>query len=162
MSAQKFVTLAELPARIADLKAQGKRVVATNGCFDILHLGHVRYLRAARALGDALIVGINGDESIRALKGPGRPINRDRARAEIIAALADVDLVAIFPEVRATNFLRVAHPDVYAKGGDYAPESLNAEERGALREMGARIEIIPFESGYSTTSLLERMAERDG
>ncbi len=154
--------MAELPARIAGMKARGVRLVATNGCFDILHLGHVRYLSRARALGDALIVGINGDDSIRKLKGEGRPLNRDADRAEIIAALEDVDLVVIFPEVRATNFLRAAQPDVYAKGGDYTPATLDAEERAALDEIGTRIEIIPFERGYSTSSLIEKMADRDG
>ena len=94
-------------------------MVATNGCFDILHVGHVRYLAAARKLGDVLVVGLNGDNSVCQLKGEGRPVNREQDRAEVLAALESVDYVTIFPELRATNFLRAAQPAIYAKGGDY-------------------------------------------
>lgn len=146
----------ELAATSAALRANGKRLVVTNGCFDLLHLGHVRYLQAARALGDALAVGVNGDSSVRALKGDGRPLNSENARAEVLAALRAVDYVAVFPDVRATDFLQRVRPAVYAKGGDYTPESLNPEERAVLEAIGAEIKIIPYEEGFSTTALLQR------
>src|SRR5882757_7195103 len=123
---EKIITLEELAARSAELRAAGKRIVTTNGCFDLLHVGHVRYLRAARALGDALAVGLNGDQSVRELKGANRPINNEIDRAEILAALEDVDFVAIFPEVRATQFLEMVAPTIYVKGGDYTSDTLNA------------------------------------
>src|ERR1700682_4782880 len=104
MTSDKIVPLNELTQRANKLRAAGKKIVATNGCFDLLHVGHVRYLTASRALGDALIVGINGDQSVRELKGAGRPVNSENDRAEVVAALGCVDLVAIFPEMRATRF----------------------------------------------------------
>src|SRR6266480_3906383 len=119
MTSDKIVRLEELEQRASKLRAVGKKIVATNGCFDLLHVGHIRYLNAARALGGALIVGINGDQSVRELKGAGRPINSENDRAEIVAALECVDLVTIFPDVRAIRFLELAVPDIYAKGGDY-------------------------------------------
>ena len=157
---EKMIELAKLPKHTKALRAAGKKLVATNGCFDLLHVGHVRYLRAARALGDALVVGLNGDRSVCELKGPGRPINNQRDRAEVLAALECVDLVTIFPEVRATRFIETAAPAVYAKGGDYTSESLNAEERAVLEKIGAKIHIIPFEKGYSTSALVERLRIR--
>ncbi len=153
-----MVSVDELAATSAELRANGKRLVVTNGCFDLLHLGHVRYLQAARALGDALAVGVNGDSSVRALKGDGRPLNSENARAEVLAALRAVDYVAIFPDVRATDFLQRVRPAVYAKGGDYTPESLNPEERAVLDAIGTEIKIIPYEEGFSTTALLQRSA----
>ena len=159
MSSHKIVQLERLGQRANDLRAAGKKLVATNGCFDLLHVGHIRYLNAARALGDALIVGINGDQSVRELKGAGRPVNSERDRAEIVAALECVDLVAIFPDVRATRFLELAAPDVYVKGGDYNQDTLNAEERQVLQKIGAKIDIVPFEHGYSTSDLLARLSK---
>ena len=144
------------------MRAESKRVVATNGCFDILHVGHVRYLAAARKLGDVLVVGLNGDNSIRQLKGEGRPVNRERDRAEVLAALESVHFVTIFPEERAMNFLRAAQPAVYAKGGDYTADTLDPEERAVLEEFSTRIEIIPFEKGYSTSKLLTRIGLTGG
>ena len=154
----KILTLDALAQKAEELRARGTKLVATNGCFDLLHVGHVRYLQSARQLGDALVVGVNGDASVRALKGEARPINRESDRAEVLAALECVDFVAIFPDVRATEFLRCAHPAIYAKGGDYKPETLNPEERGALEQMQTEIRIVPFETGYSTSGLLERMS----
>ena len=154
----KILALDALAQKAHELRAAGRRLVATNGCFDLLHVGHVRYLQAARALGDALVVGVNGDESVRTLKGESRPLNGERDRAEVLAALECVDFVTIFPDVRATEFLKCAQPAVYVKGGDYNPETLDAGERAALGDMGTRIEIIPFEQGYSTSGLIERMA----
>ena len=159
MSSDKIVQLERLGQRASDLRAAGKKLVATNGCFDLLHVGHIRYLNAARALGDALIVGINGDQSVRELKGAGRPVNSERDRAEIVAALECVDLVAIFPDVRATRFLELAAPDVYVKGGDYNQDTLNADERRVLQKIGAKIDIVPFEHGYSTSDLLARLSK---
>lgn len=134
-----------------------KKLVLTNGCFDLVHVGHVRYLQAARALGDALAVAINGDDSVRALKGEGRPLNRETDRVEVIAALECVDHVIIFPEVRATRLLEKVRPSIYVKGGDYTPETLNPEERAVLENIGAEIRILPFEPGYSTSALIGRI-----
>ena len=156
----KIISLDELPARIKALRATGKRIVTTNGCFDLLHIGHVRYLKAARALADVLVVGVNGDRSVRELKGPRRPLNNEKDRAELLASLESVDLVAIFPELRATQFIELVTPDVYVKGGDYDSESLNPEERAALKKIGSKINIVPFEKGYSTSSLIERLRKK--
>ena len=157
----KIVDLAELPARVRQLRGAGKKIVVTNGCFDVLHVGHVRYLKAARARGNVLIVGLNGDASVRELKGAGRPLNSERDRAEVLAALEDVDLVAIFPEVRATRFIEAASPSIYVKGGDYTPETLNLEEQAMLKKLGAEIRILPLEPGYSTSKLLENFCKID-
>ncbi|HVI81201.1 MAG TPA: adenylyltransferase/cytidyltransferase family protein [Chthoniobacterales bacterium] len=159
MSSDKIISLEQLPRQARDLRATGKKIVATNGCFDLLHVGHVRYLTAARALGDSLIVGVNADESVRSLKGPGRPVNNQTDRAEIVAALECVDLVAIFPEMRATKFLELAAPDIYVKGGDYKTGMLNPEEGAVLKRIGAKVEIVPLEQGYSTSDLLARLAK---
>lgn len=156
----KILTLDQLRAESKRLRVEGKRVVATNGCFDILHVGHIRYLAAARKLGDVLVVGLNGDDSVRQLKGEGRPVNREQDRAEVLTALESVDYVTIFPEKRATNFLRAAQAAVYAKGGDYTSDTLDPEERAVLEQFGARIEIIPFEKGYSTSKLLTRIGPK--
>jgi rfaE bifunctional protein nucleotidyltransferase chain/domain len=153
----KIIDMNELAQRARQLRAAERKLVATNGCFDLLHVGHVRYLQAARRLGDVLTVGLNGDRSVRELKGSGRPINNEHDRAEVLAALECVDFVAIFPEMRATEFILAAQPAIYAKGGDYTSETLNAEERAALQEVGAEIRIIPFEKGYSTSLLLEQL-----
>ena len=157
MSRSKITPLDKVSDRIGKLRGSGRKIVATNGCFDLLHPGHVRYLEAAHALGDILVVGINGDDSVRALKGVGRPINNEKDRAELIAALQTVDLVTIFPEVRATRFLERVAPDVYVKGGDYNSETLNPEERAVLERIGSKIEIVSFEKGHSTSALLEKM-----
>jgi rfaE bifunctional protein nucleotidyltransferase chain/domain len=153
----KIVGLEELSQRSKQLRAAGKKLVATNGCFDLLHVGHVRYLQRARALGDLLAVGLNGDRSVHELKGERRPVTAERDRAEILAALQCVDLVTIFPETRATQFIAASHPAIYVKGGDYSLETLNEKERKYLKEIGAEIRIIPFEAGYSTSRLLEQI-----
>ena len=154
---RKVVTVEELGRISETLRGEGRKLVVTNGCFDLLHLGHVRYLQSARSLGDALAVGVNGDASVRALKGESRPLNNEHDRAEVLAGLACVDYVAIFPGVRATRFLEQVRPAIYVKGGDYTPDTLNPEERRALEQAGAEIKIIPFEQGYSTSALIERM-----
>lgn len=155
---KRVVTVDELADISQALKREGKKLVVTNGCFDLLHVGHVRYLEAARALGDALAVGVNGDASVRALKGESRPLNNEKDRAETLAALRAVDYVAIFSETRATDFLERARPAIYVKGGDYKPETLAAEERMVLEKIGSQIQIIPFEQGYSTSALIERLS----
>jgi rfaE bifunctional protein nucleotidyltransferase chain/domain len=143
-----------------EMDRAGRRLVFTNGCFDLLHAGHVRYLRQARALGDALAVGLNSDRSVRELKGEGRPVNPQEDRAEVLAALGCVDYVVIFDGKRATDLLRKVRPHVYAKGGDYTPESLDAGERAALAEAGAEIRILPLVPGRSTTAVLARFGAR--
>jgi rfaE bifunctional protein nucleotidyltransferase chain/domain len=156
---QKIVNFKQLPQRCEELRKRGKKIVATNGCFDLFHPGHVRYLQAARELGDFLVVGLNGDHSVRELKGAGRPITNETDRAEILAALQCVDLVTIFPQIRATHFLAAVRPAVYVKGGDYSPESLDEEERAVLKENGAQIRLVPFEKGYSTSGLIKQICE---
>lgn len=157
MMNEKIVPLEELAQRAGELRGANKTIVATNGCFDLLHLGHIRYLQAARARGDVLTVGINGDESVRQLKGPGRPLNDENARAEVLAALECVDLISVFPEVRATRFIEAVSPAVYVKGGDYTSDTLDKEERAALNKIGAKIDIIPFIADYSTSRLIEQL-----
>jgi rfaE bifunctional protein nucleotidyltransferase chain/domain len=155
----KIVELEELSDRCEKLRSAGKKIVATNGCFDLLHVGHVRYLQAARELGDLLVVGLNGDRSVHELKGAGRPITTQHDRAEILAAMACVDLVTIFPEIRATKFLAAVRPAVYVKGGDYTPRTLDEQELTILKETEAVIRLIPFETGYSTSGLIEQICK---
>ena len=161
MKTSKIVELDEVAKRAGELRAAGKRIVATNGCFDLLHAGHVRYLKTARTLGDVLVVGLNGDRSVSELKGPARPINNETDRAEVLAALESVDLVTIFPELRATRFIQLVGPDVYVKGGDYSSETLNDEERAALEKIGAKVDIVPFVEGYSTSALIKKLRREE-
>ena len=155
----KVIDLMDVPKRCEELRGGGKKVVATNGCFDLLHVGHVRYLQAARALGDFLAVGLNSDDSVRELKGIGRPITSENDRAELLAALQCVDLVTVFPQIRATQFIAAVRPAIYVKGGDYRAETLDEEERAVLKEIGAEIRLIPFEAGYSTSRLIEQICK---
>jgi rfaE bifunctional protein nucleotidyltransferase chain/domain len=154
---EKIVSPDRLAAIADSFRAHGRKLVLTNGCFDLLHVGHVRYLRAARALGDALAVAINGDDSVRVLKGEGRPLSTENDRAEIVAALECVDHAVLFPEVRVTRLIEKVRPSIYVKGGDYTPASLHPEEQAALEKIGAEIRILPFEPGHSTSGLIERM-----
>jgi rfaE bifunctional protein nucleotidyltransferase chain/domain len=155
----KIVELEDLSDRCEKLRSAGKKIVATNGCFDLLHVGHVRYLQAARALGDVLVIGLNGDDSVHELKGAGRPITTESDRAEILASLACVDLVTIFPEIRATKFLGAVRPAIYVKGGDYTSKTLDEEELAILKEVDAAIRLVPFETGYSTSVLIEQICK---
>lgn len=139
------------------LELQGKHLVFTNGCFDLLHIGHVRYLQQARALGDALVVAINSDSSVRTLKGPDRPINSELDRAEVIAALSCVDTVVIFEEPRVTRLIEQIQPHIYAKGGDYTPDTLDPGEKTALDAAGTAISILALVPGRSTTNMLTRL-----
>ncbi len=142
------------------VRETGRKLVVTNGCFDILHVGHVTYLQEARNLGDVLLVGLNSDASVRELKGAGRPVNAQEDRAAVLAALESVGGVCIFNDRSATGFLRVAQPDIYAKGGDYTLDALPRDECRTVEEAGGRIVIIPGVPGKSSTALLKRISRR--
>jgi len=154
----KIIAWDELPEWRKRFRATGRQLVVTNGCFDLLHLGHVTYLETARNFGDALLLGVNGDEAIRGLKGAGRPVNSQGDRAAVLAALQSVDGVCIFTDTTATKFLAAAQPDIYVKGGDYTLATLNQDERRAVESAGGRIALVPFVPGKSTTGLLEKIA----
>ena len=153
----KIIVWDQLPAWRAALRASGKKLAVTNGCFDILHLGHVTYLENARNFGDALLIGVNSDAAVRGLKGPTRPVNSETDRASVLAALQSVDGVCIFADTTATKFLAAAQPDLYIKGGDYTLETLNQDERRAVESAGGKIILVPFVPGKSTTALLEKI-----
>ena len=157
-AAHKIKDLDTAKSQVLQWKKEGKKVVFTNGCFDILHLGHVTYLEAARNQGDALLVGINSDASVRELKGRGRPVNQEDDRAAVLAALASVDGVCIFTGKSATEFLSLARPDIYVKGGDYTLDTMNQEERRVVGQAGGQIVLLPFVPGKSTTSLLQKIS----
>jgi D-glycero-beta-D-manno-heptose 1-phosphate adenylyltransferase len=154
----KIIAWDKLPEWRNQFRADGKKLVVTNGCFDILHLGHVTYLENARNFGDALLIGVNGDTAVRGLKGAGRPVNSEMDRAAVLAALQSVDGVCIFTDTTATKFLAAAQPDLYVKGGDYSLESLNRDERRAVESAGGKIILVPFVPGKSTTGLLEKIS----
>jgi len=156
---EKIIAWEELPAWRAALRASGRKLVVTNGCFDLLHLGHVTYLETAHNQGDALLIGVNGDEAVRQLKGPGRPVNPEQDRAAVLAALESVNGVCIFREKTATRFLSLAQPDVYVKGGDYTLDTLNKDERRTVEQVGGKIVIIPLVPGKSTTALLQKISQ---
>ena len=155
----KIIAWEQLPAWRKSLRASGKKLVVTNGCFDILHLGHVTYLENARNFGDALLIGVNSDAAVRGLKGAGRPVNSEGDRSAVLAALQSVDGVCLFTDVTATRFLAAAQPDIYVKGGDYTVETLNQDERRAVESAGGKIVLVPFVPGKSTTSLLEKISK---
>jgi len=151
---------ADFAARAAALRAAGRRVVFTNGVFDILHVGHVRYLQAARAEGDALLVGINSDASVRRLKGPTRPLNPEDERAEVVAALACVEAVCVFDEDTPHALIEIVRPHVHAKGGDYAgPDAL--PETPLVRSLGGEVVILPLVPGRSTTQLIQKIENHE-
>lgn len=155
----KIIAWDRLPEWREGFRQRGQKLVVTNGCFDLLHLGHVTYLESARNNGDALLIGVNSDDAVRQLKGPTRPINAEADRAAVVAALQSVDGVCIFQEKRATRFLEHAKPDLYVKGGDYTLDTIDQEERRLVERMGGRILILPIVSGRSTTTTLERIAK---
>ena len=142
----------ELLARVAEERKRGARVVFANGCFDVLHVGHVRYLQGAKALGDLLVVGINSDQQVEILKGPGRPIMGERERAEIVAGLEAVDLVTIFCEPTVTDLLIALKPDVHAKGTDYTEDTV--PEREVVLSYGGRVAIVGDPKNHSTSQLI--------
>jgi rfaE bifunctional protein nucleotidyltransferase chain/domain len=157
MPVPKLKTADELAEIREKMEAEGQRLVLTNGCFDLLHVGHVRYLQLARDLGDALAVALNSDASVRALKGPTRPITAEQDRAEVMAALGCVDFVTIFPSVRVTGVIEGVRPHVYVKGGDYTVETLDPSELAALQAAGTEIRILPLTPGKSTTGILKKL-----
>lgn len=152
-SAEKILSRQALVARRQEWKARGLRVVFTNGCFDLLHPGHIRTLEGARALGDILVVGLNSDASLRRLKGDGRPLVPERERAEVLAALAAVDAVTIFDEPTPHELIQALVPDVLAKGGDWGPDEIVG--RDAVEAAGGRVVRLPYAAGYSTRALIE-------
>jgi len=156
----KIVTAAEAEKRVAALRAAGGRAVFTNGCFDLLHAGHVRYLAEARSLGDRLVVGLNSDASVRRIKDPGRPINGQAQRAEVLAALACVDLVVVFEEDDPLRLVERLAPDVLVKGADWAAADIVGADR--VRAAGGRVVRIPLAPGLSTTGLIRRILARYG
>lgn len=135
-----------------------KKIVATNGCFDILHVGHLRYLEASKKLGDYLVVGLNSDSSVKQLKGESRPINSQEDRKEMLLGLKAVDEVIIFDEIDACEFLKKVKPDIYTKGGDYSPEEMEKwPEYKLAQELGCKIELIDFVDGKSSTKIIEKL-----
>ncbi len=152
----KVVSLSQLQAELAPIR-DGRTVVTTNGCFDILHVGHLRYLTAARALGDVLVVALNSDRSVRGLKGPNRPVVPESDRGELLAGLSCVDYVVLFDEETPVRLLQEIRPDVHVKGAQYTAENL--PEADALREMGTRIEFLPMIEGRSSTNIIERIKQ---
>lgn len=160
MSNAKVVPLAEIAEIAAGHRARGETVVTTNGCFDLLHAGHILYLQAARAHGDVLVLGLNSDSSVSLLKGPFRPLVPQDQRALILAALECVDYVVVFDEPRPLRFLNQVKPDVHVKGGDYDAETL--PETPTVRGYGGRVVTIPLVPGLSTTALVARVRQQDG
>jgi len=147
----------EVRALVAGLRQAGRTVVFTNGVFDLLHPGHVRYLQQARDLGDALVVGVNGDASVGRNKGAGRPINPERERAEVLAALACVDAVVIFDEDTPARIIQVVQPDILVKGADWPADQIVG--RDTVEARGGRVVLMNVEPGYSTTSIVERVQQ---
>ena len=158
--ARKLKTLEQLVAIRHDLERQGKRVVFTNGCFDLLHRGHVRYLDQAKGLGDVLIVALNSDSSVRTLKGPDRPVMSHEERAEVVAALATVDYVLIFEELDPERVIRALEPDVLVKGGDWPADQVIGRE--IVERRGGKVHTVPYVEGASSSELLRRIREGKG
>ena len=150
----------EAVRRASAWRRQGKRLILANGCFDLLHVGHVRYLKAARALGDVLLVAVNGDASVRRLKGPGRPLIPAAERAELVGALSGVDAVVVFEEDRADALIAELRPDVHAKGTDYSEESV--PEREVVLAAGGQVAIAGDPKAHATKALIETILERFG
>ena len=157
MGIEKILPLDRAVEAVAELKRQGKQVVFTNGCFDLLHPGHTRYLAEARKLGDALLVAVNSDRSVRALKGPGRPVLPERERAEILAALASVDYVTIFDDLTPRSVIARLLPQVLVKGADWGPGEIVGREE--VEAAGGRVVSIPVVRGFSTSALIQAAAK---
>ena len=152
---RKDMSVDEISRIIAPLRRMGKSLVTTNGCFDLIHSGHIRYLHDAAMLGDLLVVGVNADSSVERLKGPSRPVQKEQDRVFLIGALKAVDYAFIFNESDPCRFLDLLRPDIHVKGGDYLPEDL--PETKVVQKYGGKIVIVPFALGYSTTSLINRI-----
>jgi D-glycero-beta-D-manno-heptose 1-phosphate adenylyltransferase len=157
LSNPKLFSLEAAVQQRASLRSAGKRLVLTNGVFDLLHTGHLYYLQQARALGDALFIALNADESVRQLKGPLRPVQNETERAYALAATWFVDGIVIFREKRLTGEILALAPDAYCKAGDYTLEKLDPGERGALEKVGAKIHFMPYLPGFSTTNLIAKI-----
>lgn len=157
--AERILSPAQAAAQREVLRRDGKKLVITNGCFDLMHRGHAEYLEAAATHGDALWVLVNSDASVRALKGPSRPLVDEFSRARLLVALRAVERAVIFDSPRCDELLARLRPDVYVKGGDYTVETLNPDERRALDECGCRIVFQPFVDGFSTSNLIRRIRE---
>ena len=153
----KLLTESELVAQLARDRRQGRTIAFANGCFDLLHVGHVRYLQGARAEADRLVVAVNADASVRGLKGPGRPILDERARAELVAALACVDYVVIFADRTVDRLLQLLTPDVHCKGTDYTVDTV--PERETVRAYGGRVAIVGDPKSHSTRDLLAKLSD---
>ena len=154
MSSSKILNQSELAERVRQWRAAGEKIILTNGCFDLLHVGHVRYLRGARQLGGKVIVGLNSDASVRELKGKGRPQTPAQERAEILAALEDVDAVTIFDSPDVRDLVRLLRPDIHAKGTDYTVDTV--PERDVVVACGGRVEIVGDPKDHSTRELLRQ------
>ena len=152
---EKILSLEKILRVRKDLRAEGKSVVFTNGVFDLLHVGHVRYLAAARKLADVLIVAINSDKTVRSLKGEGRPIVNEAERAEILVAMRQVDYVTIFDDISPRSLVGTLLPDVLVKGGDYSLDEIHGREE--VEANGGRVVSLPFVEGVSTTTIIDRM-----
>lgn len=159
---KKTKTIDELKEIIKNEKNKGKKIIWTNGCFDILHKGHVKYLKEAKKLGDILIIGLNSDESIKKLKGENRPIQSEGARTEIISSLEFVDYVIVFDKESPAKIISIIKPDIFTKGGDYTAETMNQEERKAIEEYSGEIIFIPIIENESTTNIINRMSDLKG
>ena len=153
----KILSPGELLGLRQRLRAEGKTLVFTNGVFDLLHVGHVRYLAAARALGDALVVAVNSDRTVRELKGPGRPVVNEHERAEVLAALRQVDYVTIFDDISPRSLIATLLPDVLVKGGDYGLDDIHGREE--VEAAGGRVVSLPFVEGMSTSAMIEKMKQ---
>lgn len=157
-SAAPVISRSDLSGWARDIRQRGQSIVLANGCFDLIHVGHIRYLAGAKDLADILIVGINSDERVRDLKGPGRPYIPELERAEIIASISCVDAVTIFDELTVEELLRNIRPDFHAKGTDYTTESV--PERDIVRELGGRVAIVGDPKDHSSTDLIRKVADR--
>jgi D-beta-D-heptose 7-phosphate kinase / D-beta-D-heptose 1-phosphate adenosyltransferase len=158
MMQEKIKRKEDLQRIIEDLKAKGKRIVFTNGCFDLLHLGHIRYLEKAKSLGDILVVGVNSDRSVQSLKGPERPILPEEERAEILSGLECVDYITLFDEPTPLELISSLQPHILVKGGDWAKETTVGRE--VVERSGGEVVILPFVEGSSTSNLIETILKR--
>jgi len=159
-SVDRILHQADLIDRVQTARQNGAKIVFANGCFDVLHVGHIRYLQGAKAQGDLLVVGINSDRQVAVLKGPGRPIMTETERAEIVASIAAVDFVTVFDEPTVENLLIALRPDVHAKGTDYSEETV--PEREVVRSYGGRVAIVGDPKNHSTSEILDKMGDNSG
>ena len=160
MTEKKIVTLPHLQSAVAAHHARGQKIVFANGCFDVLHVGHIRYLQGAKALGDILIVGVNSDTSMRQIRDAGRPLMAEEARARLVAALECVDYVTVFDDMTVAPLLEALHPDVHAKGTDYTLETV--PEREVVRAYGGQVAIVGDPKHHSTHDVIRRVLDMDG